>query len=248
MKAKLAAAQAKSKSKAHKEKKLTKAQQKEKDEADKKAKEAEAQDAKDKAKARAEAARLAAAARAAEAAAKQASPFNESGKEADEIGLHLGISCDGCGREPPLVGRAMKCKDCPDFDLCDDCYPSKKDRARDAVAVAAGLPAGSGKHPAKHCFGARKAGVLMTEAETAKENAAYQESKKNPPQQGASGGAGGGGGGVVQGVVPSFFARGPAPAPAEEAVRWKPLPQLAGECPVPEGKPTVLGRQWVWDF
>ena len=35
--------------------------------------------------------------------------------------IHQGIYCDGCGMNP-IRGPRFKCLDCPDYDICEDCY------------------------------------------------------------------------------------------------------------------------------
>ena len=35
--------------------------------------------------------------------------------------IHQGIECDGCGMNP-IRGPRFKCLDCPDYDICEDCY------------------------------------------------------------------------------------------------------------------------------
>ena len=35
--------------------------------------------------------------------------------------VHEGIECDGCEMNP-IRGLRFKCLDCPDFDLCEECY------------------------------------------------------------------------------------------------------------------------------
>ena len=35
--------------------------------------------------------------------------------------VHEGIKCDGCEMNP-IRGLRFKCLDCPDFDLCEECY------------------------------------------------------------------------------------------------------------------------------
>lgn len=37
------------------------------------------------------------------------------------FGTHDGITCDGCGVSP-VVGYRYKCKDCPNHDICENCY------------------------------------------------------------------------------------------------------------------------------
>lgn len=58
----------------------------------------------------------------------------------DEDEIHLDACCDGCGAQPPLFGRVMKCQDCADFDLCGTCYKMRAELG----------------HPADHCFGRRE--------------------------------------------------------------------------------------------
>ena len=41
------------------------------------------------------------------------------------FGDHHGITCDGCG-VGPIVGYRYKCKDCPNHDICENCYDSFK--------------------------------------------------------------------------------------------------------------------------
>jgi len=38
--------------------------------------------------------------------------------------IHGHVVCDGCGAHP-IVGPRFKCKTCPDFDLCGECYARK---------------------------------------------------------------------------------------------------------------------------
>lgn len=170
LKAKLAAKT----SGAHKQRKDTKEQAKAKEEADKAAKLKAEADKKEKVKLKAEADAKARAA----AAAAPVSVWADLNDEASQIGIHIGISCDGCGKSPPIIGKAWKCKVCPDFDLCDKCYPERRDKAREAVCVKAGMPAEKGRHPAKCVFGPRKAGVVMTVEAVAKELAAAEADEK----------------------------------------------------------------------
>lgn len=170
---------------AHKAKKDSKSKALEKAEKDaqlKAAKEAKAKEAKagaEKAeKSKLKAAMEAKAAPAPAPAPGPPSPYALPGEELQQIGIHLGISCDGCGQSPPLIGVAMKCKTCPDFDLCEKCYPLRLDLQREAVAAAAGMP-GKGRHPANHVFGARRAGTVLSRELCDKELAAMEEDKKN---------------------------------------------------------------------
>ena len=41
--------------------------------------------------------------------------------ESSEMMLKEVVHCDGCHRV--IEGLVMKCTDCFDFDLCEDCYP-----------------------------------------------------------------------------------------------------------------------------
>eukprot|EP00929_Paragymnodinium_shiwhaense_P017442 TRINITY_DN1266_c0_g1_i1.p1 TRINITY_DN1266_c0_g1~~TRINITY_DN1266_c0_g1_i1.p1 ORF type:complete len:248 (+),score=81.77 TRINITY_DN1266_c0_g1_i1:132-875(+) len=229
-------AQATSKAGSKKEKKPTKAQAKDKAQANEKAK-ADAKAKEDAAKA--EAARLRAAATPQRAPEAAPSPFALPGEEAKEIGIHLGISCDGCGRPPPLVGRAMKCRDCPDFDLCEECYPGRLDLQREKVAVGAGLPPGSGKHPGKHVFGARRAAVVLSREDADKENklskeASSRKDSKEPVFASASGAA-----------DPRQRALSEDHLAAAPYSPWRPIDSLAEECPTALGPPQVLGKQWL---
>ncbi|KAI5121307.1 hypothetical protein M0805_003775 [Coniferiporia weirii] len=36
--------------------------------------------------------------------------------------IHVGVVCDSC--QETVIGHRHKCLDCPDFDLCDDCFPN----------------------------------------------------------------------------------------------------------------------------
>jgi len=113
------------------------------------------------------------------------SPFAVAGQPEQEIGIHIGISCDGCNMHPPLIGRAMKCRQCVDFDLCERCYPERLDKGREAVAAAAGMP-GKGRHPANHHFGARRATHIMTRAAADIEIAATAAERANSEAQDAA--------------------------------------------------------------
>jgi len=50
---------------------------------------------------------------------------DESSDGSEESEVHPSVTCDGCGRGPPLFGRVMKCVDCEDFDFCARCYASR---------------------------------------------------------------------------------------------------------------------------
>lgn len=174
-------------------------------------------------------------------------PWAEPGKDDEQIGLHLGVTCDGCGEGPPIVGRCFKCKVCEDFDLCEQCYPLRLDKQREVVAAAAGMP-GKGRHPS-HEFGPRRAKAVMTEAAVEAEKAAAvrdkakavtleeklrarAEAKKNGQEP-----------------VMKFSGDGPEVAGnltanivfESTASRWRPVPSLAQELPVPSGAPKILG-------
>lgn len=210
------------------------AKQKEKEKAEAEAKEKAEKEAKElKEKARQKAA----------AAQPIPGPWADERDEASQIGIHLGISCDGCGRSPPLIGRAMKCKDCPDFDLCDECFPQRLDKAREAVAAAAGMP-GKGRHPAAHQFGPRKASSVLTKEAVAAELAAEKESEKVAAakaaarsQRQAEGPAN-----VVEEVETrtSFAETSPVFAAVGADSIWRPSPKNAELLPTPMGPPRVL--------
>lgn len=36
--------------------------------------------------------------------------------------VHYGVACDHCGLGP-IAGRRYKCGNCPNFDVCEQCYP-----------------------------------------------------------------------------------------------------------------------------
>merc|ERR1719498_2212266 len=38
--------------------------------------------------------------------------------------VHENITCDGCNKKP-IQGLRFKCKDCPDYDLCAECFTNK---------------------------------------------------------------------------------------------------------------------------
>lgn len=222
----------------HKTAKLTKEQQKAKEKAEQDAKKlADAE-----AKAKAEKVAKAKVAAAAKAAATPPSVWADESDEASQIGIHVGISCDGCGQSPPLIGKAMKCRDCPDFDLCDKCYPDRLDKAREAVAAAAGMP-GKGRHPANHRFGPRKAHTVMTREACDKEIAAAEAdaklaAAKDAARRGAATKAEGGDG---LGLLEAFqaAARTAAAGPVPSGI-WRPSPKYAAICPTPQGPPCVL--------
>jgi len=155
------------------------------------------------------------------------------GEEVTEIGLHLGVSCDGCGAPPPLVGRVMKCKDCPDFDLCEECFPERKDRARAEVAAKMGVP--GGKHPA-HNFGARRAGSVMTREACEKELVAMAADAEKRAASSAD---------APGYEVDPRLARRTGVAADLEVQAWRPdwVPSAgaAADCPLPGGRPMSLG-------
>mmetsp|Transcript_859 Transcript_859/g.2391 ORF Transcript_859/g.2391 Transcript_859/m.2391 type:complete len:265 (+) Transcript_859:111-905(+) len=244
-------AQAKEAKSAQRTKKDTKDKAKEKADADAKAKAAKEEQARKNKE------RVAAAMKAPTAAptptpvqtpAPQEGPWALPGQEAQEIGIHLGVSCDGCGAPPPLIGRVMKCKDCPDFDLCEDCFPERLDQNRAAVAAAAGL-SGGGKHP-KHAFGARRAGSVMTAADAAKERTA---AKADAAAKAAADAARAAARQKQDGGSPVVQVEEQSQQEARQSLAgsgrthddtgyggWKPPPQLASLLPVPSGAPRVL--------
>lgn len=240
LKAKLAAKTASS----HKARKDTKeeAKKKEEEKARKEAKAKADKEAEDKRKAD-----LAAQARAAAAAAPPQVWADEK-DEASQIGIHLGISCDGCGHTPPLIGKAMKCRDCPDFDLCEKCYPLRLDKAREEVAAKAGM-AGKGRHPAGHTFGPRKAAVVMTREAVEKEIAAAENDKKLAAAKEAARAAGDtkAGAGAGDAGRSDFVFQPPKASSGVSAVSqsgreqiWRPSPQMVALLPTPQGHPRSL--------
>jgi len=231
----------------HKATKDTKAQVKAKEQADKDAKEKAAAEVKAKAE------KVAAAkAKAAAVPPPPPSVWADEKDEASQLGIHLGISCDGCGHTPPLIGKAMKCKDCPDFDLCDKCYPERLDKGREAVAAAAGMP-GKGRHPKGHCFGPRKAAVVMTAEACAAEIAAAEETDKKSSeraellktraearrQREADGTAGTAEVPVFEEVA-NLAARLSECSTAPDNSIWRPSTRNAALCPTPNRLPRVL--------
>jgi len=232
--------------KSHKTRKDTKEQAKAKEDADKEAKVKEAADKEAKVKkAKVKAEAEAAAKRAAAAAAPAAGPWADENDEASQIGIHLGISCDGCGHTPPLIGKAMKCKDCPDFDLCDKCYPERYDKAREEVCIKAGMP-GKGRHPAGHKFAPRKAGVVMTPEAVAKELAAaaadaaakaepgvpaapLTEAERKASEE------------KLRQHLASLSGAGVPSVGKAKADIWRPSAKMIAELPTPQGHPKSLG-------
>mmetsp|Transcript_38 Transcript_38/g.73 ORF Transcript_38/g.73 Transcript_38/m.73 type:complete len:235 (-) Transcript_38:7-711(-) len=207
----------------HNTKRETKAQAKAR--AEKEAQDRAAKNAKAQADARAAQAKAAAA----------AGPWALEGEEAQELGIHLGISCDGCGQGPPLIGRAMKCRDCRDFDLCDDCFPLRLDAAREKIAAAAGMP-GKGRHPAAHHFGARRAAsVMTTEAVAAEKFAARQAAaaaKDKVVEANSTSSV------VTQAGIEANESK--AAGPESTRMAWRPSPRNAEFLPMAHGPPTVL--------
>lgn len=179
------------------------------------------------------------------------SVFSLPGEEIQEVGIHLGVSCDGCGCAPPLIGRAMKCKDCPDFDLCEQCWPDRLDQQREIVAAAAGMP-GRGRHPGAHKFGARRAGVVMTREaanaelkaaardqaealENATANAARIQARREREMEERR---------CAQTVIEAVDENDEADNTAEaKGAGWAPHPQL--ELPMARGKPRVYGARHI---
>lgn len=59
-------------------------------------------------------------------------PDSRRGEEEDEADdaqgggedsqFHVGVSCDGCGAGPLLIGTVMKCQDCDNVDFCARCF------------------------------------------------------------------------------------------------------------------------------
>ena len=43
----------------------------------------------------------------------------------ESLGLHWGVTCDGCGQNP-LRGLRFKCSVCDDYDLCRNCYRNRE--------------------------------------------------------------------------------------------------------------------------
>lgn len=50
---------------------------------------------------------------------------DDSSDESEENEVHPSVTCDGCGRGPPLFGQVMKCQECEDFDFCARCYAAR---------------------------------------------------------------------------------------------------------------------------
>ena len=47
-------------------------------------------------------------------------------EEIKKDAIHFHYSCDGC-KMKPIRGNRYKCKGCPDFDFCENCYQTKKE-------------------------------------------------------------------------------------------------------------------------
>lgn len=245
--AELKAKLAEKKNASHKTAKGTKAQQKVAEDEKKAKAEAEA-----KAKTEKEAAIKAKAAEKAKAPPPPPSVWANETDEASQIGIHVGITCDGCGQGAPLFGKTMKCKDCPDFDLCEKCYPLRLDKHREAISAAAGLP-GKGKHPAAHSFGPRKAHTVLTREAVAAELAAAEESEKLASakkvlleaqaaarrKREADGTGTADLDAVVEQLGALLGSTNLSPASDDRTI-WRPSPHLAAELPTPKGHPRVL--------
>ena len=44
----------------------------------------------------------------------------------EEKEIHFGFICDGCNMRP-IKGIRYKCKECPNFDFCENCYKKNKE-------------------------------------------------------------------------------------------------------------------------
>jgi hypothetical protein len=49
-----------------------------------------------------------------------------------EDNVHLGVVCDGC-ESKGITGKRYKCKDCSDFDFCENCLNEKSDQHFDGM-------------------------------------------------------------------------------------------------------------------
>lgn len=58
----------------------------------------------------------------------------EDKKEENGKLIHPNIICDGCQMRP-LVGKRYKCKVCPDFDFCEECYEKNKETHKHEFAL-----------------------------------------------------------------------------------------------------------------
>jgi len=55
----------------------------------------------------------------------QTEKYHRHHRHHDKPAVHKTVQCDGCGTHP-IVGMRYKCKICPDFDFCGDCYGKVK--------------------------------------------------------------------------------------------------------------------------
>lgn len=58
-------------------------------------------------------------------AAKVTKSKESVSSEVDATSVHVGVSCDGCGKSP-LSGVRFKCVNCDEFNFCEDCEVKKK--------------------------------------------------------------------------------------------------------------------------
>jgi hypothetical protein len=48
-------------------------------------------------------------------------------KKEEKKEIHYFVACDGCNMKP-LIGKRYKCKGCPNFDYCEQCYEKNKEK------------------------------------------------------------------------------------------------------------------------